>query len=152
MPVTRINWQVSLLDRKSVGRARRCYGFWRLFIVQGTLHRVRKGMVNKQPWLMCGIPRATVSSRFLTTGVFDRCTNNCTLSSGTSELSCYSHEWFIWQIVVFSDTCRMFLNLQAPCVLCIGQDFSCSPENAFYIFNQQIYFIIWYLLDRASLI
>jgi len=27
-----------------------------------------------------------------------------------------------------------------------------TPENAFYIFNQQIYFIIWYLLDCASLI
>ena len=31
-----------------------------------------------------------------------------------------------------------------------GQAFRYSPENAFYIFNQQIYFIIWYLLDRAS--
>ena len=44
------------------------------------------------------------------------------------------------------------INLQAPCVLYIGQAFRYSPENAFYIFNQQIYFIIWYLLDRASLI
>ena len=43
-------------------------------------------------------------------------------------------------------------NLQVPCVLYIGQAFHYSPENAFYIFNQQIYFIIWYLLDRASLI
>ena len=43
-------------------------------------------------------------------------------------------------------------NLQAPCVLYIGQAFHYSPENAFYIFNQQIYFIIWYLLARASLI
>ena len=43
-------------------------------------------------------------------------------------------------------------NLWAPCVLYIGQAFHYSPENAFYIFNQQIYFIIWYLLDRASLI
>ena len=34
----------------------------------------------------------------------------------------------------------------------LGQAFHYSPENAFYIFNQQIYFIIWYLLDRASLI
>ena len=33
-----------------------------------------------------------------------------------------------------------------------GQAFHYSPQNAFYIFNQQIYFIIWYLLDRASLI
>jgi hypothetical protein len=34
------------------------------------------------------------------------------------------------------------INLQAPCVLYIGQAFPYSPENAFYIFNQQIYFII----------
>ena len=38
----------------------------------------------------------------------------------------------------------------ASCIL--GKAFHYSPENAFYIFNQQIYFIIWYLLDRASLI
>ena len=34
------------------------------------------------------------------------------------------------------------INLKAPCVLFIGQAFRYSPENAFYIFNQQIYFII----------
>ena len=34
----------------------------------------------------------------------------------------------------------------------LGQAFHYSPENAFYIFNQQIYFIILYLFDRASLI
>ena len=39
---------------------------------------------------------------------------------------------------------------RASCIL--EQAFRYSPENAFYIFNQQIYFIIWYLLDRASLI
>ena len=39
---------------------------------------------------------------------------------------------------------------RASCIL--GQAFHYSPENAFYTFNQQIYFIIWYLLDRASLI
>ena len=38
----------------------------------------------------------------------------------------------------------------ASCIL--GQAFRYPPENAFYIFNQQIYFIIWYLLDGASLI
>ena len=43
------------------------------------------------------------------------------------------------------------LNLYPLCVLYIGQAFRCSPENAFYIFNEQIYFIIWYLLYRASL-
>ena len=39
---------------------------------------------------------------------------------------------------------------RASCIL--GQAFHYSPENAFYIFNQQTYFIIWYFLDRASLI
>jgi len=39
---------------------------------------------------------------------------------------------------------------RASCIL--RQVFHYSPENAFYIFKQQIYFIIWYLLDRASLI
>jgi hypothetical protein len=29
------------------------------------------------------------------------------------------------------------INLQAPCVLYIGQAFRYAPENAFYIFNQQ---------------
>ena len=33
-------------------------------------------------------------------------------------------------------------NLQAPCVLYTGQAFRYCPENAFYIFDQQIYFII----------
>jgi len=45
-----------------------------------------------------------------------------------------------------------FVNLKASCVLYIGQAFRYSPGNAFYIFNQHIYFIIGYLLDRASLI
>jgi len=35
-----------------------------------------------------------------------------------------------------------YINLKAPCVLYIGQEFLYSPEDAFYIFNQQIYFII----------
>ena len=39
---------------------------------------------------------------------------------------------------------------RASCIW--GQAFHYSPENAFYVFNQQIYFIIWYFLDRASLI
>ena len=34
------------------------------------------------------------------------------------------------------------INVQAPCILYIGQAFHYSPQNAFYIFNQQIYFII----------
>jgi len=46
----------------------------------------------------------------------------------------------------------MPVNLEAPCVLYIEQASHYSSENAFYIFNQQIYFIISYFLDRASLI
>jgi len=34
------------------------------------------------------------------------------------------------------------INLEAPCVLYIGQAFRYSPENVSYIFHQQIYFII----------
>ena len=45
---------------------------------------------------------------------------------------------------------RLNFRHRASCIL--GQAFRYSPENAFYIFNQQIYFIIWYLLDRPSLI
>ena len=37
-------------------------------------------------------------------------------------------------------------------VVYIGQAFHYYSENAFYVFNQQIYIIIWYLLDHASLI
>jgi len=39
-------------------------------------------------------------------------------------------------------TKELEFNLQAPRFLYIVQAFSYSPENAFYIFNQQTYFII----------
>ena len=44
-------------------------------------------------------------------------------------------------INVLSGKNAVLLNLLAPCVLYIGQAFLFSPENAFYIFNQRIYFI-----------
>ena len=47
---------------------------------------------------------------------------------------------------------RLGLTFRHRAFSILGQAFHYSPENAFYIFNQQIYFIIWYLLDRASLI
>ena len=50
----------------------------------------------------------------------------------------------------FPSTIHLTFRHRASCVL--GQAFHYSPDNAFYIFNQQMYFIIWYLLDRASLI
>ena len=42
----------------------------------------------------------------------------------------------------FSETWCLSINLQAPCFLSIGQVFRYSLQNDFYIFNQQIYFII----------
>jgi len=51
-----------------------------------------------------------------------------------------------------SDHLLMTLTFRHRASSILGQAFRCSPEKAFYIFNQQIYFIIWYLLDRASLI
>ena len=57
----------------------------------------------------------------------------------------------IWSVTFL---CQLIIVLnfshRASCIL--GQAIHYSPENAFYIFNQQIYFVIWYLLDRASLI
>ena len=50
----------------------------------------------------------------------------------------------------FPYTIRLTFRHRASCIL--GEAFKYSPENAFYIFNQKIYFIFCYLLDRASLI
>ena len=64
-------------------------------------------------------------------------------------LYCSVRQWtriFDVQLVVPQLTFRH----RASCIF--GQAFHYSPENAYYIFNQQIYFINWYLLDRASLI
>jgi len=60
--------------------------------------------------------------------------------------------WLSWLFTRTETITPYTINLQAPRFLYIGQAFRCYPENAFYIFNQHIYFIIWYLLDRASLI
>ena len=49
-------------------------------------------------------------------------------------------------------TCWFDLTFRHRVSCILGQAFHYSPENTFYIFNQQIYFIIWYLLDCASLI
>ena len=49
-------------------------------------------------------------------------------------------------------TCLLLLTFRHRAFFILGQAFHYSPENAFYIFNQKIYFITWYLLDRASLI
>ena len=50
--------------------------------------------------------------------------------------------------------CNTTLNLQAPCILYIGQTYRYSPEYSFYVFSQQIYIIIFFLnfLSPSSLI
>ena len=72
------------------------------------------------------------------------------LNSKRSTLQLGHNQWNVVQ--TRSGVQTSTVNLYAPRFLYVGQAFSYSPENAFYIFNQQIYFIIWYLLDRASLI
>ena len=42
--------------------------------------------------------------------------------------------------LAYSGTFCLTFRHRASCIL--GQAYHCSPENAFYIFNQQIYFII----------
>ena len=60
-------------------------------------------------------------------------------------------EWSWWRMFIETwPHSELTFRHRASSIL--GQAFRYSPENAFYIFNQQIYFIIWYLLDRASLI
>jgi len=44
------------------------------------------------------------------------------------------------------------LNFRRRGFCILGQAFHYSPQNAFYIFNQQIYFNVSYLFERASLI
>ena len=67
---------------------------------------------------------------------------------------CHPKPWtwldFWWLLYLVSQETKLTFRHRASCIL--GQAFHYSPENAFYIFNQQIYFIIWYFLDRASLI
>jgi len=56
----------------------------------------------------------------------------------------------VWGAMKIQNVIPLTFRHRASCIL--GQAFQYYPENTFYIFNQQIYFIIWYLLDRASLI
>ena len=55
-------------------------------------------------------------------------------------LGCPVNSEYLIPVAVYSST--LYVNLYAPCVLYTGKAFRYSPEKAFYIFNQQIYFII----------
>ena len=70
----------------------------------------------------------------------------------TEVINMYLPQWngFCKKIVKAGPKKSLTFRHRASCIL--GQAFHYSPQNAFYIFNQQIYFIIWYLLDSASLI
>ena len=60
-------------------------------------------------------------------------------------------EWSCWRMFIETWP-HSELNFRYRASSIEEQAFRYSPENAFYIFNQEIYFIIWYLLDGASLI
>jgi len=49
---------------------------------------------------------------------------------------------FEYQAIKLTTRVPTNINLEAPSILYIGQAFRYSPEDTFYIFNQQIYFII----------
>ena len=55
------------------------------------------------------------------------------------EIGWYMVREYTWPNV-WPDNLRLTFRHHASCIL--GQAFHYSPENAFYIFNQQIYFII----------
>ena len=91
-------------------------------------------LINRGPWALVPYFRPHISrlvSRSITstTHTASDLRNHITALSA-SQIACQR-----WQVNLY-----------------IGQAFRYSPEKAFCIFNQQIYFIIWYLLDRASLI
>jgi len=50
---------------------------------------------------------------------------------------------------VSCDGFMALFNLQAPCILYIGQAYRYSQEYAFYIFSQQIYLNIFFILSLA---
>ena len=85
--------------------------------------------------------------------------NICTSESisGSCEYTAVATQHCTARFELKQTECRLFcgyvgfLNFWAPRFLYIGQAFRYSPENAFYIFNQKIYFSIRYSLDRASL-
>ena len=58
----------------------------------------------------------------------------------SSEVLTFYCSWFCSTDVVVTCVGLTFRHRSASCIL--GQAFRYSPENAFYIFNQQIYLII----------
>ena len=67
------------------------------------------------------------------------------LSSLSLSLSLSLSQLFCVIVLHLNDGCVCVLTFRHRASCIVGQAFHYSPENAFYIFNQQIYFI-WYLL------
>ena len=98
------------------------------------------------PWVECTDHHRQLRS--LPVGLQDICS-----SSGNQwRYSCFCRIVKAWIGPLWAVACSNWLTFRHRASCTLGQAFHYSPENAFYIFNQQIYFIIWYLLDRASLI
>ena len=52
----------------------------------------------------------------------------------------FSFQYITYNYLLFSFRTILIFRHRASCIL--GQAFHCSPESAFYVFNQQIYLII----------
>ena len=50
-----------------------------------------------------------------------------------------------FKLVCAVPTNEFVLKLEAPCILYIGQTYRYSPECAFYIFSQQVYYLNFFL-------
>ena len=89
--------------------------------------------------------------------VYNNISNKCTYVIIC--IICMQYKWLSGKALFYLEVIRnspktlgVILTFKHRASSILGQAFRYSPENAFYVFNQQIYFIIWYLLDRASLI
>ena len=103
---------------------------------------------NMEVWSVICVPtQGETLTQIYREFVLSLCTGNKFLC-GAKHSKMAEMTW--WTKAVRPSTPILTFRHRASCIL--GQAFRYSPENAFYIFNQQIYFIIWYLLDRASLI
>ena len=134
---TRRGWGVNVTPGRSLPPGKtRCQLYRRLGGPQGRSEQVRK--ISPPP----GFDPRTVQP------VASRNTDYATRPTSdhidVADLFCNR----LWLMILRNST--LTFRHRASCIL--GQAFHYSPENAFYIFNQQIYFIIWYLLDRVSLI
>ena len=128
--------------RRDIKLCTRCSSRWYTHSAPSVTAQIKRGtnfQLNRYWMSLCIPPQKKILQR----NYFKKTTNSCGIKPEPPRTK-YSLNCKTTRADIF--------NLQAPCVLYIGQAFRYSPENDFYVFNQQIYFIIWYLLDRATLI